>query len=158
MADRQWDLAALWRQRRWRFLLNVIDHLPRHSHYVTAMAGDEELAEQLPEPKSGSSAPPLTEWTPEAERLTLVCDRLAELITAVGNTVAKKPRRPPPPLPRPVTAHDRIRRRKRRERHHLILKRLQEAKSAGRPTMDRPSGADPTYAAVRPRNRRSGRK
>lgn len=122
------------------------------------MADDEELAEQLPEPK-GSGAPLLTEFTPEVERLTLICDRLAELITAVGNTVAKKPRRPPRGLPRPVTAHDRIRRRKRRERHHLILKRLQEAKSAGRPTMDRPQAAvDPLHAAARTRNRRPGKR
>lgn len=154
LADRQLDLAELWRKRRWRRLLNLIDHLPRHSHYIAAMANDEELAESLPEPTQGSGAPPLTEFTPEVERLTLIADRLAEVVTAVGNTVAKKPRRPPRQLPRPVTAHDRIKRRRRRERHQLILKRLQEAQAAGRPTMDRPrSSADALHAAARPRNR-----
>jgi hypothetical protein len=159
LAAQGWDLAALWQQRRWRFLLNLIDRLPRVSHFVTATADDEELAEQLPEPEEGSSAPPLTEWTPEVERLTLIADRLAEVVTAVGNTVAKKPRKAPRPLPRPMTARDRIRKRKRRERHHLILKRLQEAKAAGRPSMDRPlASTDTLHAAARPRSRRNGRK
>lgn len=122
------------------------------------MADDEELAEQVPEPK-GSGTPPLTEWSPEVERLTLACDLLGQVVTAIGNTVAKKPRKAPRPMPRPVTAHDRIRRRKRRERHHLILKRLQEAAAAGRPTMDRPaSAANALHAAARPRNRRPAKR
>lgn len=149
LALRGWDLAELWKARRWRFLLNIINHLPGDSYFVAAMADDEDLAEQAPEPKPGP--PPLTDFTPEVQRLTLIADRLGELITAVHNTVAKKPQKPPPRLPRPETAHDRIRRRRRSERHQLIRTRLRQAAAAGRPTMAAGAHTDPKYAAARPR-------
>lgn len=151
LADRQWDLAALWQARRWRFLLNIIDHLPGNSHFVAAMADDEELAAQAPEPKP--SPPPLSSWTPEVERLTLIADRLGEVVTAVHNTVATKPSKPPRPLPRPQTAHDRIKTQRRRAKRDLILKRLTEAREAGRPSMGDTAPADTMHAAARPGRR-----
>lgn len=146
-----WDLAALWRYRRWRFLLNLIEHLPRTSHFVAAMADDEELAEQLPEPQ-GESHPPLTEYSPVVERLDLVVDRLGEVVTAVVNTVAKKPRKPPRAQRRPQTARERLKLKRRKAKHALLLKRLAQAHEAGRPTMaDAPP--DHRFMADVPRRR-----
>lgn len=152
LADRGWDLARLFQDRRFAFLLSVIDQLPRHSRFVAALADDEELAEQTPETKP-SVHPPLTEWSPEVERLTGIYDRMGELITAVNNTVAKKARRPPRPAPRPQTARDRIKAKRRRYKHELVLKRLTQAREEGRPTMAAAAQADPRHAAVRPRRR-----
>lgn len=151
LADRQWDVSLLWQQRRWRFLLNIIDHLPADSHFVAAMADDDELAAQAPPPKPGP--PQLQTWTPEVEKLTLIADRMGEVVTAVYNTVAKKPSRPPPRLPRPQTAHDRVRVRRRRQSHQLVRDRLREATEAGRPTMADASAADPMHVSARPGRR-----
>lgn len=141
----------MWRTRRWRRLLNIIDHLPRTSHFVAAMADDDELAEQLPEP-DGDGSPPLTEYSPVVERLDLIVDRLGEVVTAVVNTVAKKPRKPPRPQRRPQTARDRARLKRRKMRHALILQRLKEAAETGRPTMADVQ-ADPRFTADVPRRR-----
>lgn len=151
LADRGWDLAELWRARRWRTLLNIVEHLPSTSHFVAAMADDDEAAELLPEPRPGP--PALTEFGPVEQRLTLIADRLGEVVTAVYNTVAKKPQKPPPPLPRPETAHDRLRRSRRRARHNLVLDRLREAQAAGRPTMGDAAPVDERHIAARPRRR-----
>ncbi|MGC9544028.1 hypothetical protein [Streptomyces sp. UG1] len=109
------------------------------------MADDEELAEQLPEPEGGHH-PSLTEYSPVVERLDLMVDRLGEVVTAVVNTVAKRPQRPPRPQRRPQTARDRIKLKRRKMRHALILKRLAEAREAGRPTMA-DVAADPRFTA-----------
>lgn len=151
LADRGWDLAELWRSRRWRFLLNIVDHLPGNSHTSAAMADDDELAERMPAPEPGS--PPLQSWSPEVERLTLIADRLGEVVTAVYNTVAKKPSKPPPRLPRPQTAVDRLRQRRRRAKHTLVLERLREAQAAGRPTMADALPVDARHVAARPTRR-----
>lgn len=148
LALRGWDLADLWQRRRWRFLLNLIEHLPGDSHYLAAVANDDELAEQAPEPKPGP--PPLHTWTPEVDKLTLIADRLGEVVAAVYSTNAKKPPKPPPRLPRPQTAYDRIKTKRRRDKHHLVRNRLREAAQAGRPSMATASGTDAQHAAVRP--------
>lgn len=150
LALRGWDTARLWRERRWRLLLNLVDHLPSDSHTVAAMADDDELAARLPEPKPGP--PPLQGWSPEVDKLTLIADRLGELITAVHNTVAKKPRRAPRPLPRPQTARDRIKQHRRRAKHDHIKAQLARAAAEGRPSMaDAGPGAGTAHSALRPR-------
>lgn len=136
LTDQQVDLAQLWRERRWRRLLALVDQLPGTSRTMVAMAEDEELLAGLPEPEPGPPpAPPLQTWTAEVEKLTLIADRLGELITAVHNTVAKRPGRPPRPLPRPQTARDRVRRKQRRDRHNHLVSQLTAAAAAGRPSM-----------------------
>ncbi|WP_073946526.1 hypothetical protein [Streptomyces kebangsaanensis] len=136
LADRQVDLAQLWSERRWRRLLNLVDQLPTDSRTLVAMAEDEELTAALPEPEPGPPPPPpLRTWTPEVEKLTLIADRLGELITAVHNTVAKRPGRSPRPLPRPETARDRIKRQRRRAKYERLKAQLAAAAAEGRPTM-----------------------
>lgn len=96
------DLATEWRSRRWRRLLNLIDGLPRNTHYVEAVATDEALAEQFGDQPSG---PPVERWvdfSPEREAILVVADRIAELVrvqvlAAGGKAPQVKP------LPRPTT-------------------------------------------------------
>lgn len=113
LAQRGWDLQQMFAGRRWRFLLNQIDHLPRTSHYQEARAQDDELAEGMLEHLSdGPPAPPaLTEFSPEVEVLQGVLDRLGEVVNAVVASGGGKPS-PVRPGPRPVTALDRARARR----------------------------------------------
>lgn len=120
------DLAAEWRSRRWRRLLNIIDHLPRDSAYFEALTEDVDLAERIasrPEPKSSAPKRRMTDWSPTVELLSAVVDRLAELTQAVASLGGAKPRKLPC-APRPVTAMERVRNRKRYEKHRALTERV----------------------------------
>lgn len=110
----------------WRRLLNLIDHLPRNSYYVEAMADDEELAEMAlsaPERLDVPTGPRVSQWSLEAEIIAAAVDRLGEMfaVTIVSNG-GKPPRLTP--YPRPVTATERVRSRLRRERHASLVSRV----------------------------------
>lgn len=119
------DLAREWRSRRWRRLLNFIDGLPRHSAFIEALADDEEYAAMVVEAgwPERSPHPRLSEYTPEREALDAVVDRLGEVVSAV---IAAAGVRPPKikPQPRPRTAVDRLRARKRRLDHESLVAKL----------------------------------
>lgn len=102
-----------------RRLLNLIDHLPRTSAFSHAQSQDDELAEQAPE-SDAEPGVPLTEWSPEVEALAVVVDRLADVANAVIASQGGKPTRVQP-YPRPVTAFDRVR-AKRRDKAYVDLK------------------------------------
>lgn len=131
-----------------REVLNYIDHLPRTSATAVAIADDEELAAALPDPKPGP--PPLGEWSAEVEKLTLIADRMGELIVAVHNTVAKKPAPKPRPLQRPVTARQRLERQRRQWKHDHVTAQLAAAAECGRPSMADVVASD-TDTAIKPR-------
>lgn len=99
-ADRGLDLPALWRARRFAYCLAIIDRLPRDSHFVAAVADDDEIATG-DEPKAGP--PRLTEFGPQVELLAGIYDLLGVLIALQSTPPGKKPRLPRP-LRRPVTA------------------------------------------------------
>ena len=44
LAEQGWDVYALFRARRWRFLITLIDALPSTSRTVAAMLNDPEVA------------------------------------------------------------------------------------------------------------------
>ena len=107
-----------------RTLLNLIDHLPRNSHYAEAMAQDEEVAEGLVDvPAGGPGSPPLTEFTPEVEAIVAVVDRLGDVVNTLIAANGGKPK-PVRPWPRPVTALDRVRARKRAEAMDVLERKL----------------------------------
>ncbi|MEU4218123.1 hypothetical protein [Actinoplanes sp. NPDC026623] len=139
------DLHELWQQRRWRRLLNVIDALPRNSHFVEALSDDEQLAEHLldrPPAGAGRLAASMSQFSPELEMATHTYDRLGELIQAVTAAAGGKPPKIPA-YPRPRTAADRIRKRRARAQHRNLVARLL------------PHGPQP--APPRPPARRGGR-
>jgi hypothetical protein len=104
-------------------LLNLIDHLPRDSHYIAAIANDDEVMAELPA-DAKPSPPPLTEWSAEVAALAVLVDRLGELIRLMAVQVSGKKQRPIPPYPRPITAADKVRRRRKHHKHQALRARL----------------------------------
>lgn len=153
----------MWKRRRWRELLVLIDWLPRNSAYMEALADDEEMAEiALSEPRNEDDRPPrgprISEWSPELEALTGIIDRLGEVIQAQIAAAGGKPRAVRP-QPRPTTAMDKIREKKRREAHRKIVSRViiqrpgeTPAPAPAAPPRQMPDGEDPFR--MRPARRR----
>lgn len=119
------DVGTEWRARRWRRLLNLIDHLPRNSYYVEALADDEELAEMVLESPHDDvpTGPRMSQWSPEAGLLAEIVDRLAEVASAVVASAGGAPGTLKP-YPRPRTAADRVQARRRRQRHDALVRRV----------------------------------
>lgn len=117
----------MWRQRRWRELLNILEHLPRTSAYAQALATDEELAEQaleLPDDdRKASWSRSHRDYSAEVEMLTAVYDRLGELVR-IQAAVRGAKGRAPALGPRPEYAIERVRQRKARTKHEQLVGRL----------------------------------
>jgi hypothetical protein len=113
----------LWQGRRWRFLLNLIDHLPRDSYFVEELLNDEQYGEQVLRMPDMVASERVSEWSPMREGLARVEDAVrvlsANVIAAAGAT--------PPEVSaalRPITAADRSRARRRRTSHENLVSRL----------------------------------
>lgn len=113
----------MFRARRWRFLLNIIDRLPSNSRYAEAVADDDEAAEAflksgIEQPTSASMR--LSDWSAEVAEMRVIAERMATLVSAI---VAVNGGTPPkfPPLPRPFTASDRVKRRLATEQHRRLV-------------------------------------
>lgn len=131
------DLDALWRARRFRRILNYVDHLPRHTWYSEAVSLDEEHAEMLAkalaaqgDDGSKRQAPPMHTWTPEVDMLAKVVDAVRSVnhtLAAVNSEKGKAPK-PPEPEARPKTALDGIRQAayhaQRQAKHNALTMRL----------------------------------
>lgn len=117
-----WDLADLWRRRRWQFLLDVIDQLPRNSRLTEAQADDDELALEILRRQEANDRPAqgvrLSEFGPLREELMIIADRLGALINIQFGKQYIRPRL------RPVTAIDRVKEIRRRERHEYIVAKV----------------------------------
>lgn len=120
------SLGDLWRERRWRELLNLIDQLPAASQLNRLMADDEEhmeavLRAQAKQSSSGgSSGPSMAEWSQTNALLAKVLDAIRQN-TAVTRAAAGDKKQPNlQPEPRPRTALDRVRDRLERERHQSL--------------------------------------
>lgn len=118
----------MWRQRRWRELLSILEFLPRTSAYAQAMATDDKLAEQLSESDeatghAGTWSRSHRDYTPEVEMLSAVFDRLGEVVRVVAATMGSRSK-PPSPAPRPVSAIERVRRRRAVEKHRKLAARV----------------------------------
>jgi hypothetical protein len=113
----------LWRDREWRFLLNLIDHLPPGSFFVEALSDDEEYATAaLASGGQSNSAPRMSTWSPVVDMLAVVNDRLG-LIAAL-QAAANGGRQTLPPVPRPSTAFDRVRHVVAREKHRALVAKV----------------------------------
>lgn len=113
------DLAGLWRARRHRYMLAIIERLPRDSCYIAELADDDDLAAQAP---PGDEEPPrltLRDFGAGNELLAKIYDRLGELGAAQAAAAGAKGR-PPRRHPRPELAADRL----RRQRNLAVARRL----------------------------------
>jgi hypothetical protein len=92
------------------------------------MAQDDEFVAQLLRNQSDDeeprqTGPRLSEFTPEAEALYALLDRLADVIAVTQAVNGQKPKRIKP-VPRPHTAFDRQRIRERQRQHLSLVARL----------------------------------
>lgn len=105
-------------------ILDYLNHLPRTAAYHTAVAEDEDLAERLAEePPSPHRPPPFTEFGPDVQVLAEVRDLLANLIAVTVKASGGKPATVKP-YPRPESAVQRHRRRRRYEQHLALVDRV----------------------------------
>lgn len=116
------SLGDLWRDRRWRELLELIDYLPRASWSQMAIANHPEHADRMAKAIAQrrldtfgtveeDPGPPLVEFTPEVAMLANVVDAISAVRHAIiqVNSSSKGPKpKPPPPMPRPRTLVDRL--------------------------------------------------
>ncbi|MFP7366284.1 hypothetical protein SFC07_11025 [Corynebacterium callunae] len=97
--------------------MDLIDELPRGSHYRAAVADDDDIAEAVFDLKPRSSSPPLEDWTAEIEALTGIQDLLFSLLYRGSD-------QRPPRLPRPETAMDRVEKRRIAVKKTHVLSQL----------------------------------
>ncbi|MER7167028.1 hypothetical protein ABT336_13300 [Micromonospora sp. NPDC000207] len=119
------DLGEEWRARRWRRLLNLIDGLPRDSAFVEALTSDDEWAAAVvanpPEERPPSRR--MAEWSPQVELLTNLLDAVRENTRVALASAGGKPGQFAP-APRPVTALERVRARRRVSKHESLVARV----------------------------------
>ncbi len=118
-------MARLWRRRRWRLLLNVIEGLPRHSAYGEALALDESLvdpASASARPSAEQARPSVREWSPEVELLAAIFDRLNGVIQIQSEKNLRLK-----PWPSPLTAAEVLRQRERRNNRRRLAELVAEA-------------------------------
>lgn len=131
------DLGELWRARRWRTLLDYIDHLPAHSWYSASVSTDEEharmIAESLAARKAAGDAdlpdgPPMQTWTPEVAALTALRDDVRALHFLIPASAGDRTAKAPEPLPRPYSplegAMKRANHQTRQKKHNSLVSRM----------------------------------
>jgi hypothetical protein len=122
------DLAAEFHGRRWRRLLNLIDNLPRNSAYVQAMVEDDDYADAVVAHEKPHERPKprryMAEWSVEVELLSSVLDRLGELISVSMVAAGAKKAPKVAPAPRPMTAFERARSKRRWQNHNALVSRV----------------------------------
>lgn len=117
----------------------MIDGLPRNSCYFEAVVQDDDLALAMIRANKGDERHAkrrMREWSAEAELLSTIADRVAELIQATLAARGVKPQ-PVRPVPRPENALERVRYRERVRRHRSLVARVLPADH------HRPGGALP---------------
>lgn len=127
------DLGELWRRRRWRLLLNLIDHLPRTTWSWQAMVNHPEYAQKVADAvwrnrkdQGEEYSAPLIEHTPEVAALASVVDAVNALRTVLMQVNMKPGQQPPkiPPYPRPRTLVDTLYSKKDRIERWVAHERL----------------------------------
>ena len=109
-------------ERHWATFLELLEQLPPGSHYIAALADDDDLAEQMLAARKGSpEAPPsLRDWDATQSKLTALLDGVQALCALTARMESA-----PPPMPRPVTAADRLEQaRKDKKRDGALMKLL----------------------------------
>lgn len=137
----QVDLVEFWQARRWRTLIDIIDRLPGHSWYSTAVYGDEEHAKMLADSLAARKAeegddekkgPGLQTWTPEVAAITALHDTMRNVLYVLEATNGAKVQ-PPRALPRPYSPLEAALKRsemaRRQASHDSLVARLLPHKS-----------------------------
>jgi len=110
-----------------RTMLNLIEHLPAHSHYAEAIAQDDELAPSVADDAPQRKyRPRISEWSPTEQLLAAVFNRLGELIvvTAGGGNM-------PEPWPTPETAAERAAKVQKEAEWNDLFDAIEQARARG---------------------------
>lgn len=123
----------MWRRRRWRKLLSLIDHLPPNSYYHQAVMNDPEHAAAIVAQQArakaegkdtGTGKPPLSTWSAEVSMMAKVLDAVRHLQYLTVAVNGSKNAQPPKPEPRPGTALEAADRKRRQADHEKLTARL----------------------------------
>lgn len=110
----------------------LINQLPKdtsRSRFALAKAEDDELADMIVDDVPEASAiPPLEGWGTVASVVAVVADRLSETIATIATTSGNKAPKIKP-IPRPMTALDRAKRRRSRARMNALVDEVTQAQA-----------------------------
>lgn len=115
-----WDLLDFFRgSRPWPQLERILARLPRYSHFYAGLMDNDDAVGTLvgDDDGEGRSEFGLRDWTYDRELLSVLINEVRALkaVTVAGITRDKAEQ--PSMMPFPTTAVDRVRERRRRERH-----------------------------------------
>lgn len=100
----------------------MISRLPRHSHFYGSLLDSEEDAEELLR-RGESTTFGMKDWTYDRELLTLLVEEIRSMHSTLVAAHSKGGKGfSVTPLPRPVTAIDRVQRRQRLQRHNDLVR------------------------------------
>jgi|SRR5690606_24656588 len=139
LRDRGIDLISDFRERRWRRIINAIDHLPYASHFRERMLNDPEMVEmimkrQMEQEKDGKkkskSGIPVSEYT---RVVGIGRDLIQEIrsLRAVVLAVAGGGSKPPEPYEGPITLLKEAEFNVRQAQHDSLVARVLPGKAAG---------------------------
>ena len=119
------DLPELFQKKRWKHLLALIDGLPSHSRYIASVLSDPEIAKELvnsPEfaEQNQDQSPSLVGYSQINYQLADVIDALKSL-QATQVATAGGSAKPPKPVPRPKTAIQEAREKRRKKDQQDLL-------------------------------------
>lgn len=98
----------------------MIEELPPGSHYLAALADDDDLAEQVLDARQKESPnPSLAGWDNTQSKLAEIVDLLQSLCAISAHSDS-----PPEPIPRPITAADRLEQRRKENKRAGVLSKL----------------------------------
>jgi hypothetical protein len=119
------SLGQLWRDRRWRELLNYIDSMPSNTMTSQSLANDKEHLRMVLKQgakQRGAGGPRLADWALTNSQLATLIDAVNALrITTVGLAKTKGPRPSFEPQARPRTAIDEIEYEMRKAEHEGMV-------------------------------------
>lgn len=129
------DFGALWRSRRWRLLLNLIDGLPPNSFYRAALMNDEDYIRAVLDfaDENEDYSPPGELYSPTDGRLDQLIEELRALRAEAVMLKGGKPGKPKM-QPRPKTAIEAVEAAKDNATYDWLVGEL---------LRDRPEGAPP---------------
>jgi hypothetical protein len=121
-------MGALWRSRRWRLLLNIIDHLPRNSYYQEAVSKNKEHVQNIAEAMGGKKdgeayRPPMHTYSTEVELLQFLCNQIM-LLRHESAQANSKPDLLLPPESGVTDARKHIEWKRRKAKHEALVARV----------------------------------
>lgn len=114
--------------RTWPEFYRLINRLPRHSHFYGSLLDSESDVEELLA-RGEAEHFGMAGWTHDRELLSLLIEEIRSLHSTLVAVHNKGKGFPLTPMPRPVTALQRVERRQRFARHDDLVARMNAARA-----------------------------